>query len=73
LFWKQSQPQKAPYERDAPHLMEAGPALFLLAVLAAMTAGAGPVTAFMDAASREVFDTAGYVRAVLPAPPEGGE
>ena len=73
LFWKQSQPQKAPYERDAPHLMEAGAALFLLAVLAAMTAGAGPVTAFMDAASREVFDTAGYVRAVLPAPPEGGE
>ncbi len=73
LFWKRSEDGQAPGDREAPNLGEAAPALFLLAILAALTIGAGPVSAYMDATSREIFDAPAYVRAVLPAAAGGSE
>ena len=67
LFWKRDD-SPSPPQSDTPNLMEAVPAIALLAMLVAMTVGAGPVTAYMGAASQEIFDSAAYVRTVLPAP-----
>ncbi|OWK33086.1 monovalent cation/H+ antiporter subunit D [Sphingomonas mucosissima] len=72
LFWKSDVTPPPPARRSAPNLAEAAPAGFLLAMLVLLTAGAGPVTAYMEAASRQIFDVAGYVRAVLPPPAGAG-
>ncbi|MET1755960.1 monovalent cation/H+ antiporter subunit D [Novosphingobium sp. RD2P27] len=65
LFWKQdSTPATAGRGEPAP-LWESAPSLFLVAALVALTVGAGPITAYMEATSRQVFDTNAYVHAVL--------
>jgi multicomponent K+:H+ antiporter subunit D len=68
LFWKPSESPQRPAEPDPLNLAESGPALFLLALLVALTLAAGPVTSYMDATSRDIFDSTAYVRAVLPSP-----
>ena len=70
LFWKEDASPSIADDRPAPHALEALPAGFLLALLAALTLGAGSATAYMEAASAQIFDTAGYVRSVLE--PEAG-
>lgn len=64
LFWKQEVGARGA-GRPAPRVLEALPAFFLLALLAALTAGAGPTTAYMQATSAQVFDAPGYIRSVL--------
>ena len=66
LFWKAGAGGSDPIQREPPVLAEAGPAAFLLSLLVAMTAAAGPLTAYMAATSHDVLDPAAYIRAVLP-------
>jgi multicomponent K+:H+ antiporter subunit D len=69
LFWKSG--GDAPLSpgssgaRALP-LKEAAPAGFLLALMVLLTVAAGPVTAYVEAASHQIFDVADYARAVLP-------
>ena len=70
LFWKDAGPPIAA-DRPTPRTLEALPAAFLLILLAALTAGAGPATAYMEATSAQIFDATGYVRSVL-GPEQGG-
>ncbi|MCD2317050.1 monovalent cation/H+ antiporter subunit D [Sphingomonas sp. IC-11] len=72
LFWKRGTGQQPAVERTPPALLEAAPAGFLLALLGMLTIGAGPVTAYMEATSRQIFSTAAYIGAVLPARPGTG-
>ncbi|GGC09217.1 monovalent cation/H+ antiporter subunit D [Novosphingobium endophyticum] len=71
LFWKEDANPAIAADRPAPRALEALPAAFLLILLAALTAGAGPATAYMEATSAQVFDATGYVRSVL-GPEQGG-
>lgn len=70
LFWKEDASPPIADDRPAPRAVEALPATFLLALLVVLTVGAGPATAYMEAASAQIFDTEGYVRSVL-GPDEG--
>lgn len=65
VFWKHDASPPPPRERDAPRLVEAAPALFLLAVLAALTVGAGAATRYTQATAAQVLDREGYIGAVL--------
>jgi multicomponent K+:H+ antiporter subunit D len=65
LFWKEDASPPIAADRPAPRALEALPATFLLVLLAALTVGAGPATAYMEATSVQVFDAAGYIRSVL--------
>lgn len=71
LFWKSSADPRPARARTVRPVVEAAPASFLLALLVLLTVAAGPVTAYMEAASGQIFDVAGYARAVLP--PHTGE
>ena len=73
LFWKRSDGPSQSAGRDSPDMAEAAPCFFLLALLVGLTAAAGPVTAYADATSRQLFDAAAYARAVLPAAQEDAE
>ena len=67
LFWKPvASEQPAPSQRRI-NPAEAAPAAFLLVLLGLLTIAAGPVTAYTEAASRQIFDSADYIRAVLPS------
>jgi multicomponent K+:H+ antiporter subunit D len=70
LFWKEDTSPSNAIDCPAPRTLEALPAAFLLILLAALTAGAGPATAYMTAASKQIFDATGYRRSVLG--PEAG-
>jgi multicomponent K+:H+ antiporter subunit D len=65
LFWKEDASPPIADDRPVPRAVEALPACLLLALLAAFTVLAGPATAYMEATSAQIFDTAGYVRSVL--------
>jgi multicomponent K+:H+ antiporter subunit D len=53
--------------------MEVAPTVLALAMLAVLAAGAGPVTGYLEAASGQLFDPAGYVSAVLGDQGEAGQ
>jgi len=74
LFWKSTSiPAPAPKGPDhgpvtsvrAASAMEIAPALTALAVLAALSVFAGPVSAYLTQASDQIFDRDGYIGAVL--------
>jgi len=70
LFWKSEAlhaPVAAATGRSpvAAGALEIAPAMAALAILAALAAFAGPVSAYLEAASMQLFDRAGYVNAVL--------
>lgn len=58
-------------ERTTPRLrvLEAGPVTILLLLCVALAAGAGPVSAYLDAAARSLDDPSLYIDAVLSASP----
>ncbi|CAM3762795.1 monovalent cation/H+ antiporter subunit D [Bordetella tumulicola] len=58
-------------ERTTPRLrvLEAGPVSILLLLCVALAAGAGPVSAYLDAAARSLDDPSLYIDAVLSASP----
>ena len=64
LFWSVT-------GRTTPRLqiIEAGPVAFLLLACIALTAAAGPMMAYVDAAARTLHDPQIYIRAVLPDAP----
>ncbi|MFD1104654.1 monovalent cation/H+ antiporter subunit D [Sphingobium olei] len=65
LFWRADAPLPPAADRSSSHPREAIPAFCLLALLAVFTIGAGPITAYMQATSEQVFDVPGYTRSVL--------
>lgn len=67
LFWKEDASPAIEAGRQAPNWLEAMPAFFLLALLAILTLGAGPATAYMEVTSTQIFDGSAYVRSVLGA------
>jgi multicomponent K+:H+ antiporter subunit D len=72
IFWKSAQSEDLP--RPAPAALRSAavwPPIGILALLAALTLFAGPVTSYMEAASDQLFAPAGYIEAVLGAG-EGG-
>jgi multicomponent K+:H+ antiporter subunit D len=72
IFWKSAQSEDPP--RPAPAALRPAavwPPVGILAMLAALTLFAGPVTAYMEAASDQLFAPASYIEAVL-GPGEGG-
>jgi Formate hydrogenlyase subunit 3/Multisubunit Na+/H+ antiporter, MnhD subunit len=71
LFWKKVETPEVTGDQPALRVREALPAFFLLALLVTLTVAAGPITAYAEAASHQVFDTAGYIRSVL-GPEAGG-
>jgi multicomponent K+:H+ antiporter subunit D len=70
LFWKstavagEGAPQ--PEARRAGPL-EIAPTMAAIALLAALAVFAGPVAAYLEATSAQLFDRAGYIAAVMPA------
>lgn len=80
LFWKSTslavvevevetpQPAAAPPRASA---LQVAPVMLTLATLAALAVFAGPVAAYLEDTSQQLFDRDGYVGAVL-APAEGG-
>lgn len=70
LFWKDDDSPPAPVGRLQVRSLEAMPALILVGFLIALTIGAGPATAYMEATSAQLFDASSYVAAVL-GPVEG--
>jgi multicomponent K+:H+ antiporter subunit D len=62
VFWKAGEGEAAP--AVAPRADMIAPAI-ALALLAALSAGAGPATAYGDAAAAQVLDRAAAARAVL--------
>lgn len=71
LFWKEDGSPQAPPDRLKVRNLDAAPALILVGLLAVLTLGAGPVAAYMDATSAQLFDASAYVAAVL-GPVDGG-
>ncbi|WP_065846127.1 monovalent cation/H+ antiporter subunit D [Sphingobium sp. Ndbn-10] len=71
LFWKEDLTRSLAADLPAPSRMEALPAFFLLVLLASLTLGSGPATAYMEATSAQIFDAPTYVHSVLGAG-EGG-
>ena len=67
LFWKDASTPPTVSDRPLARAGEAVPAIFLLVLLAALTAAAGPVTAYMQATSAQVLDAQGYIASVLGA------
>ncbi|MCJ2182745.1 monovalent cation/H+ antiporter subunit D [Novosphingobium sp. 1949] len=65
VFWKRDPSPPIPADRAPPRLLEALPALFLLATLVALTAFAGPATRYAQSAAAQVFDQSAYRQAVL--------
>ncbi|SHL69723.1 multisubunit potassium/proton antiporter, PhaD subunit [Roseovarius litoreus] len=53
--------------------MEVAPTVLALAMLVVLAAGAGPVAQYLEAASGQLFDPAGYVSAVLGGQGEAGQ
>jgi multicomponent K+:H+ antiporter subunit D len=70
LFWNVDATPPIAADRAPPRWSEALPSLILLALLAALTLGAGPVTGYMAATSTQIFDSAGYIGSVLGASEE---
>jgi multicomponent K+:H+ antiporter subunit D len=69
LFWKPAAPVEVPAEVSAPPpagALEVAPAMAAIALLAALAVFAGPVAAYLEGASAQLFDRAGYIAAVLP-------
>jgi multicomponent K+:H+ antiporter subunit D len=65
LFWKSDgDPAEAPPAGGLPTLAAAGS---LIAAVAAISAAAGPITDYLDAAAAQLFAPEGYVEAVLSA------
>ena len=73
VFWKHDATPPPQRERDAPHTIEALPAVFLLALLGALTLGAGAATRYTEAMAAQVLDRDGYIEAVLGPAPHAGE
>ncbi|MFN3514951.1 MAG: monovalent cation/H+ antiporter subunit D [Phenylobacterium sp.] len=67
LFWKSRGEAKAPTV-SAPSPATWIAPVALLACLALLSAAAGPAMTYLDAASLQLFDAAGYASAVLDAP-----
>lgn len=65
LFWKADDSPPARAARLQTRSLETMPALILTALLAALTIGAGPVAAYMDATSAQLFDDSSYITSVL--------
>jgi multicomponent K+:H+ antiporter subunit D len=53
--------------------LEVAPSVLALAMLVVLAAGAGPVASYLEAASGQLFDPAGYVSAVLGEQGEAGQ
>ncbi|MBU0554681.1 MAG: monovalent cation/H+ antiporter subunit D [Alphaproteobacteria bacterium] len=76
IFWKSAAHPDNPVEgargtESDGQLTEALPAAGLLALLAALTIWAGPVTRYTEATAQQLFAPAGYIEAVL-RPATGG-
>jgi multicomponent K+:H+ antiporter subunit D len=79
LFWKSTAiaaPKVPDGEEAAPAARPAGPAevapaMLALGVLAAAAVFAGPLSAYLESTSEQLFDRAGYVSAVLGNEEEG--
>ncbi|MGI1662642.1 monovalent cation/H+ antiporter subunit D [Palleronia sp. KMU-117] len=78
IFWKSTAtvPVAPSGEPTKPQIAaarpaEIAPAMATLALLAALAAFAGPVAAFLEATSAQLFDRTGYVAAVLAPGDEG--
>ena len=77
LFWKSTEATlSADATEDAPAArataLELAPAMAGLAMLAGLASFAGPVATYLEAASAQLYDRAGYMSAVLgPAEAEG--
>ena len=71
LFWKDASAPPTISDRPLARAGEAVPAVFLAVLLAALTAAAGPITAYMQATSAQVLDAQGYIASVL-GPDAGG-
>ncbi|SHH59029.1 multisubunit potassium/proton antiporter, PhaD subunit [Marivita hallyeonensis] len=79
LFWKSTamtpEADNSGLEDVAPPnhatALQVAPSMLALAVLAALAAFAGPVSAYLEDTSAQLFDRDGYVAAVLEQPEEG--
>jgi multicomponent K+:H+ antiporter subunit D len=68
LFWKPAAVPaavSATGERPPARALEVAPAMTALALLAALAVFAGPVASYLEGASAQLFDRAGYIAAVL--------
>jgi len=65
LFWK-STALPEPEAPSAPaRALDLAPTMIALAMLGLMTAFAGPLTSYLEATSTQLYDTGGYISAVL--------
>ncbi|MFP7674713.1 monovalent cation/H+ antiporter subunit D [Marivita sp. S0852] len=77
LFWKSTSMQTDPVvAEDGPHkppatALQVAPTMLALGALAGLAVFAGPVSAYLENTSAQLFDRAGYISAVL-EPNEGG-
>lgn len=79
LFWKplalaaSSEPDGTPVAEPARRAgaLEVAPTMLAIAALALAAVLAGPLTAYLEAAAAQLFDSSGYVAAVLGNGPEG--
>ena len=81
LFWKSTamepveiDPAADAVDSEAPQaagVLQVAPTVAALALLAGLAAFAGPVSAYLNAASGQLFDSSGYVEAVLGQDAEG--
>ena len=67
IFWEESAPTDGAEPATVPKADMAAPAL-VIALLAAWSIGAGPATAYGEAAARQILDSAATARAVLGEP-----
>jgi len=83
LFWKstaqvpqedetkdEAETEAEPAPKDTPKpatALELAPTLAALALLAVLAGAAGPMTQYLEGASAQLYDSSGYISAVLPA------
>jgi multicomponent K+:H+ antiporter subunit D len=69
VFWSSTAIPAPDPDAQAPvaraRAMELAPGMAALAVLAGLAVFAGPLTAYLEATSAQIFDRAGYISAVL--------
>lgn len=65
LFWKEDASPPISAARAAPHYNEAAPVIAMIALLAVLAAAAGPITAYAQSTSAQLFAPGAYIEAVL--------